>query len=374
MVPMLIGGIVAIVVIVGVTIGVLVQRRSHDDVHSVQHYHRQLHTLEEMRSHSSRPGGNGDGAGDDRADYPSAAFRVGSSTVRLTDPNNPLVPPVPPPPVPNPAQPYKFEDEGGGSVRPVRPGRSDAGTNGDANEDGAARESDAEGKAEPKVPAAAGVATATTPASAMVTAPAKGEERAMHSMEHRPRRLGAPLAAIAAVAVLIVVLIVTGLHTKKSNAPHHGAAATVTTTSPAATHHSHGTHHATTTTAAPVVSAPSNATAQGATYQVAPANYSLALSATSGECWVQATDTAGSVLFTGVLLAGQSHTVSATGSVTVIAGAPHVFAATVDGSQVSLPADVQAPFTLKFVSPGTGAGGGAGTGTTGGTGPGAQQG
>ncbi len=358
---MVIGGIVAIVVIVGVTIGVLLQRRSHDDVHSVQHYHRHLHTLEEMRSNPSRPGGNGDGSGEGRAASPSQAFRAGSSTVRLTDPNKPLVPPVPPPPVPNPVQPVTFDDEGGGSVRPVRPGGPDEGANGDAHDE-----------AEPKVSAAAGVATATTAASAIPTAPAKGEERAMHSIDHRPRRLGAPLAAIGAVMVLIVVLIVTGLHTTNSNSPHHGTAATVTTTSAASTHHSHGHHQTTTTTtAAAAVSTPSNATAHGATYQVALTDYSLALSATSGECWVQATDTAGSVLFTGVLLAGQSRTLSATGPVTVIAGAPNAFTATVDGSPVSLPAGSQAPFTLQFLSPGTGSGGGAGAGTaTGGTGTG----
>ena len=60
---------------------------------------------------------------------------------------------------------------------------------------------------------------------------------------------------------------------------------------------------------------------------------------------------------------------------TVIAGAPNVFTATVDGSPVSLPAGSQAPFTLQFLSPGTGSGGGAGTGTTtGGTGTGPQPG
>jgi len=362
---------VAIAVIVGVTIGVLLQRRSHDDVHSVQHYHRQLHTLEEMRSHPSRSGGDGAGDGDSVAAYPSPAYWVGSSTVRLTDPNKPLVPPFAPPPVPNPARPPKFDDEGGRSVRPVRPGGPDADANGDAEKDRDAPESGADDEAVPRV-----LGTAPSAVSPVPGAPAKGERRALHSIDHRPRRLGAPLAAIGAVTILIVVLIVTGLHTTNSNSPHHGSAATVTTTSAAATHHSPGTHRATTTTtAAPVVSLPSSATAYGATYLVAPANYSLALTATTGECWVQATNTGGSVLFSGLLLAGQSHTVSATGPVTVIAGAPNVFTATVNGSRVSLPAGFQAPFTLKFVSPGTGTGGGAGTGTTtGGTGTGAQQG
>ena len=61
------------------------------------------------------------------------------------------------------------------------------------------------------------------------------------------------------------------------------------------------------------------------------------------------TDTAsGSVLFTATLFSGQSHTIAATGPVTVIAGAPAAFSATVNGSNVTLPIGYQAPFTLSF--------------------------
>ena len=64
------------------------------------------------------------------------------------------------------------------------------------------------------------------------------------------------------------------------------------------------------------------------------ASYSLSLAATIGECWVEATETtSGPVLFTGTLKPGQSHIVTATGAVTVIAGAPAVFAATVNGAR-----------------------------------------
>jgi hypothetical protein len=355
MVPMVIGGIVAIVVVAGMTAGVLLRRRSHDDVHSVEHYHRQLHTLEEMRTHPTPGGGDGAGAEDGRAAYPAAAFRVGSgsSAVRLTDPNKPLVPPVPPPPVPNPAEPVKFDDRGGLAATSVvgGDGSSEDGWRGD-NE-------------KPEVPALVGAAADEATATGIPPLSAKGEERALHAIDHRPRRLGAPLAAIGAVAVLIVVLIVTGLHT--TNPPHHGSTATtVTTTAGTGTHHARGTHEATTTTTAPpVVSAPSAATNHDATYQVAPASYSLALSATNGECWIQATESSGSVLFSGLLYAGQSHTVPATGMVTVIAGAPNSFSAAVNGSPVTLPAGFQAPFTLKFVGPGAAPGGGTSTAGTG---------
>ena len=79
------------------------------------------------------------------------------------------------------------------------------------------------------------------------------------------------------------------------------------------------------------------------------------LSAKTGECWISATDaTTGATLFSGVLALGQSHTLAATGPVTVIAGAPAAFAATVNGVTVALPFGYQAPFTLKFLTPGAG--------------------
>jgi hypothetical protein len=198
-----------------------------------------------------------------------------------------------------------------------------------------------------------------------------GNDRAMDSISHRPRRLGGPLAAIAAVAVLIVILIVTGLHSAPSSTTSH---------SPSHSHsHSHsppgsqtGSHAgsraghrpATSTTVAPhhptvtsttvplVVSAPTSTSAQAATYTVGSANYALVLSATSGPCWLEATDTStGAMLFSGTMSAGQSHAVTASGPVTVVVGAPSVFAATVNGTAVTLPAGYQAPLTLSFQTP-----------------------
>ena len=51
---MLIGGLIAVVVVLGVLAAVLMARRTHDDEHSVEHYHRQLHTLEEIRGQPER--------------------------------------------------------------------------------------------------------------------------------------------------------------------------------------------------------------------------------------------------------------------------------------------------------------------------------
>jgi hypothetical protein len=302
----LIGGLVAVVVVLGVIAAVLMARRNHDDEHSVEHYHRQLHTLEEIRTHPT--GDRANGEGDDMGVFPASAFRVsGSSTVRLTESGTSPVPPVPPPPVPNPSAPLSFDDA---SLEPV-------------------------------------------PATFMTG----NEDRVIHSINHRPRRLGGPAAAVAAVLVLVVVLVLTGLHS--DNSKHHGkasssATSTPPTTHPADTHHHRATSTTTTTTAPPPVSAATAATAHTATYTVAAAAYSLTVGATSGDCWVEVSNTAtGAVLFTTTLLPGQSHAVAATGPVTVIAGAPGVFTATVNGAPVTLPPGSQAPFTFHFQTTGS---------------------
>jgi cytoskeletal protein RodZ len=341
----LIGGVLAAVVIVGLFAAAVMRRRAQDDVHSVEHYHQRLHTLEEISTHPTVGAAGGEGNGHDDAAFPASAFRVsGSSTVRLTDPGHTIVPPVPPPPVPNPSEPVLFEDPS-----------SDAPTADAPKADGP--KADGPKADGPKAPVMPGL-----------------DERAMHSINHRPRRLGGPAAAVAAVLVLIVVLIVTGLHSNTPpKHPKSPGTATTVTTAPARSHPRSGTgatshqkKKKTTTTAAPAaVSGPNLISANGATYQVANASYSLALTAKSGECWISATDgSSGAVLFTGVLTSGQSHMVTATGPVTVVAGAPAAFAATVNGVPVQLPFGFQAPFTLKFETPGTGSTGTGASSTT----------
>jgi RodZ C-terminal domain len=325
-------GILAAVVVVGVIAAAVFRNRSRDDVHSVEHYHRQLHTLEELRTHSpSGSESNGDNGRDEDA-YPASSFRVsGSSTVRLTDAGHTIVPPAPPPPVKNPGEPVLFVDT---HLTP-----------------------------DPNDPSKSTFMTGV-------------DDKAMHSINHRPKRLGALIAMIA-VAVLVVVLIVAGMHSNTPPPKHPtSSTATTVTSTPAHTQHprpgtaanGHKTQKksaVTSTTLAPVVSAPAPTSPFEANYQVGVTNYSLALSATSGDCWVSATNTStGDVLFTGVLTAGQSHTVSASGPVTVVAGAPADFAATLNAVPVQLPFGFQAPFTLKLETPGAAAGSASSTTTT----------
>lgn len=331
---MLVGGIFAAVVVGGVIAAAVFRNRSRDDVHSVEHYHRQLHTLEELRTHptpgSETNGENGENGESDAA-YPASAFRVsGSSTVRLTDAGHTIVPPAPPPPVKNPGEPVLFVDSHVSHDTPDETSKS--------------------------------------------TFMSGLDDKAMHAINHRPKRIGA-LVAFAAVVVLIVVLIVAGMHSNTPSAKKHstsGTATTVTTAphahpqSGAAGTNGHKSHKSTTTTTtvAPVVSAPAPTSPNAANYQLGVASYSLVLSATSGDCWVSATNTStGAVLFTGVLNAGESHTVAATGPVSVVAGAPAAFAATVNGVAAQLPFGFQAPFTFKFVTPGAAGGSASGTST-----------
>jgi hypothetical protein len=330
----LIGEILAAVVVAGIIAAAVFRHRSQDDVHSVEHYHRQLHTLEEMRTHAPRGSeGNGDNGdnGDGEAPHPASAFRVsGSSTVRLTEAGHTIVPPTPPPPVPNPGEPVLFVDSH------LTPDPSDAS----------------------KSTFMSGV-----------------EDKAMHSINHRPKRLGA-LVALAAVVVLIVVLVLAGMHSN-STPPKHPTSGTATTVTTPRTHPHSGTagtnghpshersESTTTTTVAPVVSEPAPTSPNAANYQVGVESYSLVLSATSSDCWVSVTNDAnGAVLFTGVLSPGQSHTVAVTGPVTVVAGAPGAFAATVNGVAVKLPFGFQAPFTLMLATPGSGGGSSSSTTTT----------
>jgi hypothetical protein len=321
------------VVVGGVIAAAVFRNRSRDDVHSVEHYHRQLHTLEELRTHPA-PGSEANGEnGEHDAAYPASAFRVsGSSTVRLTEAGHTIVPPAPPPPVKNPGEPVRFVDTH---------------------------------------------VTHDTPGETSKSTFMSGEDdKAMHSINHRPKRIGA-LVAFAAVIVLIVVLIVAGMHSNTPAPKRHPTSGTATTATTAPTHahaqsgaagtNGHKSHKSasTTTTVAPVVSAPAPTSPNVANYQLGVASYSLVLSATSGDCWVSTTNSStGAVLFTGVLTAGESHTVAVTGPVTVVAGAPAAFAATVNGVAVQLPFGFQAPFTLKFETPGAAGGSSSSTTTT----------
>src|ERR1700684_1503928 len=98
---MLIGGIVAAAVVVVIAVALLTRRVAHDDVHSVEGYHRSLHTLESINAHPTGSGVDEAASQGAKSPYPESAVRVADpSTVRVTGPRGSgwPVPPVPTPP------------------------------------------------------------------------------------------------------------------------------------------------------------------------------------------------------------------------------------------------------------------------------------
>jgi hypothetical protein len=307
---MIVAGIALIVAVLAAAVTLLSRRRIHDDEHSVEGYHRQLHTLEGINAHPAGSGREQGSEVDDKPAYPETAFRVtGSSTVRLTDADHRVVPPVSPPPLASLGEPVKFDD----TTRSTTP--STAGTLGWGSDD-----------------------------------------RTMQAINRRPRRLAGPAVAVAAVIVLIVVLLLTGSH--KVPPAHGGHGSDTAKTTPPTSGHATGAQHRskshrttpTTTTVPLMVSSAQQPTANSASYDLADQTYSLLVTATTGPCWLDVSSTTGgTTLFTGVLNAGQQHIINATGSVTIVLGAPQLANVEVNGVPAVLPAGYQTPFTMHLV-------------------------
>jgi hypothetical protein len=192
------------------------------------------------------------------------------------------------------------------------------------------------------------------------------QDRAMSAMNHRPRRMGAPLVAAVVVLALLVVVVVLGAH---SRPPHHKTAPTTVatpttsgapgahstaTTQNAATHstsHTAATHksHATAppTTTIPTTFKAVSSTATTATYAPPSATYSLGFTTTGGDCWVNVTSGATTV-FSKTMLGGQTQTVAGNGSMTVTLGAPSAVTITLDHEPLILPAAYGTPFVLTL--------------------------
>jgi len=311
----LVFGVLGAAVVLGLGAAFVTRRRTHEDEHSVEGYHRQIHTLEAMRNPSGGSGAepvpgdlNGDAPppappGDGAAKTPVRSVRLaGPSTVRVMGAGRTPPPPVAPPDVAT-AGKVTFDD-------------------------------------------------ALPPAPVASAKSIRNQSKAMEAMNRRPRRLAAPTLAVVCVVALIAVLLVIGSH-KKPPRPHHGSTTAASHTGTAARHRRHASTDSTsttTTTAPPAVSLPDATSSNSAVYKVADSSFTLTLSATTGACWVDVTGgPTDASLFEGVLSAGETHTVAATVPVTLEVGAPSAFSGSVDGTDVVLPEGYQTPFTLQFV-------------------------
>jgi hypothetical protein len=160
-------------------------------------------------------------------------------------------------------------------------------------------------------------------------------------MGHRPRRLGAPIAAAVAVIVLVTGLAIAGAHSR-------GHSTTTTTTAPKK-------HQNTTTTTRPPVTTvpstftPSSTSGNVATYTLPFASYTVAFTATNGGCYIQITNAAGSTPYAQVLASGATEQLVLTGTSKIVLGAPSRVTISVDRTPVTFPNPIPAPLDITFV-------------------------
>jgi hypothetical protein len=184
------------------------------------------------------------------------------------------------------------------------------------------------------------------------------QSRALSSMNRRQRRLGGTVAVTVVVLAVLGALVALGSkHTSSSPRSATSSKTRSTTVSPKTTGtkttvspKTTGTHHhtttRTTTTTAPSRFVPVSATATTATYDTPSSSYSVTFTTTTGDCWVNATSAGGTVLLTQTLPIGTSKSIAATGSTTIILGAPSAVSVSIDHEPVVLPTGFQTPFTM----------------------------
>ena len=322
--------LLAVLVAAGVWIS---RRRGADETHSVEGYQHTLSTLQTIRSRSNSP------------------------SVRVIDPGESLPPGA----------------AGPGIVGIRGPGAAGVGPAGK----GGLRHAGAAGS---PLPVQAGadtppgglvfddVATGTVPGARRGGAGNHRQERAISVMNHRPRHLGGPIVAALVVIALIAVLLVIGGRTKHgsgttgttgtgasatsaSTARQGGGTATSTRPArrPARSGRKSGAARRTASPTTPTQYVAVASSASSATYTPPGASYTLGVSATSGNCWVQVKEVAtGTTPLAQTLTPGQQQSLSAQGEVTILLGAPSQAAVTLNGVPVVLPSGARAPLTLTF--------------------------
>lgn len=206
----------------------------------------------------------------------------------------------------------------------------------------------------------------------------RAQRNALESMNHRPRRVGASVVAVAVVVGVGALAYVGSRHHSsgsgrtaapsssttpsrtRTTAPVTRTTASTTRTTTSTGHSGdsaakgRGSGHHTksrtnpTTTVPPSITASSTGTGV-ATYPVPSATYTMTVSA-SAPCWVLAQSTSGATLWTGTLQAGGVQSIPASGTVTVELGSS-AGTLQVDNIPVVLPTPIQTPFVATFQPP-----------------------
>ena len=316
--------LVVVVVVVTVVAAVSVLRRPRgSDLNSVRQYHSALGTIEQMSARSGQssvrvvgqPGGPGNDPGLAGAGHP---------------------------------------DSRSGSMAPATPGEGDHGL----------------GRGGPLVFDDArpvdGNPVDPSARPATVSRTDRAQRHALHSMNRRPRRGTAVMAAVVVLVLFGALAFIGSRRSPSADHPHSattvadprssGRSTTTSTTTSSTTsgtsrHKSHahgktGTPRPTPTTI-PTAIVASSSTPGSAVYPVAANSYRVLVSVTA-PCWVQATTlSTGATLWTGTLQAGANQVIEATGVVKVELGAPGAIL-TVDNVPVTLPTPEHTPFEATF--------------------------
>jgi hypothetical protein len=161
-------------------------------------------------------------------------------------------------------------------------------------------------------------------------------------MSHRPRRLGAPIAAAVAVIVLVTGLAIAGAH---SRSPHSTTTTTLkkghgpTTTKPT---------QETTTTRPPPTFSPSSTSGTDVTYTLPFSSYTVTVTATSGSCYLQITNSSGSTPYAAVLNQGSTEQIVLSGTSKATLGRPSDVTVEVDRTPVTFPTPLPVALNITF--------------------------
>ena len=166
----------------------------------------------------------------------------------------------------------------------------------------------------------------------------RSRDTSIARMSHRPRRLGAPIAAAVAVIILVTGLAIAGAHSRN---PH------TTTSTTIRKGHKGKVGPTTTTTTVPPTFAPSSASTD-ATYTLPFSSYTVIFKATTGQCYIQVTNSAGQTPYAAVLNPGQTKQIVLTGTSKVQLGAPSSVMIQIDKTPVTFPNPIPAPLNITF--------------------------
>jgi hypothetical protein len=170
----------------------------------------------------------------------------------------------------------------------------------------------------------------------------RSRDTSIARMNHRPRRLGAPIAAAVAVIVLVTGLAIAGAH---SRTPHSTTTTTIKkggrgTTKP--------THETTTTTTRPLSFSPSSTSGTDVTYTLPFSSYTVTFKATTGSCYIQITNSSGSTPYAAVLNQGSTEQIVLSGTSKATLGRPSDVTVEVDRTPVDFPNPLPVALNITF--------------------------